>query len=115
MRSIWHSLAVPVLETGMEEAVTLAESMDSRGHGRGSRSRYRPDRWTVGAIVIVATSLIAAGVFLVAAFTGSPELHPSTFPLTWPEVDPRLITTIGLLVVPALLPRPSPDDGGTAR
>ena len=36
------ALAVPVLETGMEEAVTLAESMDARGHGRGRRSRYRP-------------------------------------------------------------------------
>lgn len=106
-----HTLAVPVLETGMEEAVTLAESMDARGHGRGRRSRYRPDRWTAGAVVVVATSLVAAGAFLVAAFSGSPELHPSTFPLAWPKVDPRLLAATGLLVVPAFLPRPSSDSG----
>ena len=109
------TLAVPVLETGMEEAVTLAESMDSRGHGRGRRTRYRPDRWTVGGMVVVATSLVAAGVFLVAAITGSPALHPSTFPLSWPETDPRLLATIGLLLVPAFLPRPSIDDDGAIR
>ena len=37
----------------MEEAVTLAESMDARGHGRGRRTRYRPARWTPAAIVVV--------------------------------------------------------------
>lgn len=111
--SAWRALpalAVPVLETGMEEAVTLAESMDSRGHGRGRRTRYRPDRWTVGAVAVVITSLIASGVFLTAAFTGAGGLHPSTFPLAWPEADPWLLATIGLLVVPAFLPRPSIDD-----
>lgn len=116
--SAWRALptlAVPVLETGMEEAVTLAESMDSRGHGRGRRTRYRPDRWTLGAIVVVVASLIAAGVFLAAAFTGSPALHPSTFPLAWPEADPRLLATIGLLLVPAFLPRPSVDEEGSVR
>jgi energy-coupling factor transport system permease protein len=114
--SAWRSLpmlAVPVLETGMEEAVTLAESMDSRGHGRGRRTRYRPDRWTVGAVAVVIASLVAAGAFLTAAFTGTGGLHPSTFPLTWPEADPRLLAAIGLLLLPAFLPRPCPDDGAT--
>ena len=109
--SAWRalpSLAVPVLETGMEEAVTLAESMDARGHGRGRRTRYRPERWTVGAVVVVLAALVAAGTFLAAAFTGSVSLHPSTFPLAWPEPDPRLLITIGLLVVPALLRRQEP-------
>src|SRR5919106_247920 len=41
------ALAVPVLATGMDDAMTLAESMDARGHGRGRRTRYRPDRWAV--------------------------------------------------------------------
>src|SRR4030095_562349 len=39
------ALAVPVLERGMEEAHTLAESMDARGHGRGLRSRCRAAAW----------------------------------------------------------------------
>lgn len=117
--SAWRALptlAVPVLETGMEEAVTLAESMDSRGHGRGRRTRYRPDRWTAGAVAVVASSSVAAGVFLTAAFSGVGGLHPSTFPLLWPAADPWLLVTIGLLVVPAFLPRPSVDgESGTIR
>ena len=106
--SAWRALptlAVPVLETGMDEAVTLAESMDARGHGRGRRTRYRPDRWTGGAVAVVATSLVAAGTFLTASFTGTGGLHPSTFPLAWPEADARLLATIGLLALPAFLPR----------
>jgi energy-coupling factor transport system permease protein len=102
------TLALPVLETGMEEAVTLAESMDSRGHGRGRRSRYRPARWTVGAVVMTTCALLAAAVFLVAAFTGEGGLHPSTFPLSWPEADPVLLITIGLLAVPGFLPHQRP-------
>ena len=45
------ALAVPILETGMEDAVTLAESMDARGHGHGTRSRYRPQPWDRRSIV----------------------------------------------------------------
>ncbi len=102
------TLALPVLETGMEEAVTLAESMDSRGHGRGRRSRYRPARWTAGAVAMTVCALLAAGVFLVAAFTEQGGLHPSTFPLSWPEADPVLLLTIGLLAVPGFLPHQRP-------
>jgi len=103
------ALAVPVLETGMDEAVTLAESMDARGHGRGRRSRYRPARWTTGAVVMSMCALVAAGVFLVAAFTGRGGLHPSTFPLTWPDAEPVLIATIALLAVPGVFPRQKVD------
>jgi energy-coupling factor transport system permease protein len=99
------ALAVPVLETGMEEAVTLAESMDSRGHGHGRRTRYRPDRWNLRSIAVVTASVGAAAVFLATSFGGGDALHPSTAPLVWPETDPWLLATIGLLIVPALLPR----------
>jgi energy-coupling factor transport system permease protein len=102
------SLALPVLETGMEQAVTLAESMDARGHGRGRRSRYRPARWTTGAIVMTVCASLSAGAFLLAAFTGQGGLHPATFPLSWPDADPMLLVAITLLAVPGFLPRPSP-------
>ena len=102
------ALAVPVLETGMEEAVTLAESMDARGHGRGRRTRYRPDRWTVGAAVTIAGALLAAGVFLAAGFGGWGGLHPPTFPIGWPAADPVLLLAIGLLAIPAVLPAQTP-------
>jgi energy-coupling factor transport system permease protein len=104
----WRSLpalAVPILETGMEDALTLAESMDSRGHGRGTRSRYRPERWTGFAIATATTATIAAGVFLLAAFggTGSAGLHPSTSPAEWPAADLVLLTAIGLLAFPGFV------------
>lgn len=103
----WRSLpalAVPVLATGMEEAVTLAESMDARGHGRGRRTRYRPERWTAVAVLVAATATVAAGAFLVTAVSGSGGLHPSTSPLAWPPVEPALVVAIGLLALPGLLP-----------
>ena len=40
---------VPVLEHGLERAVTLAESMDSRGFARGGREPARPRRRVVRA------------------------------------------------------------------
>lgn len=97
------ALAVPVLEAGMEQAVTLAESMDARGHGRGRRSRYRAQRWSAPAAAIVAGSLIAALVFLSASFGGWAVLHPPTSPLGWPEVDPVLLGAIALLALPGFL------------
>ena len=100
------ALAVPVLETGMDDAVTLAESMDARGHGRGRRSRYRPARWTAGAVLMTACALVAAAIFLAASFSGRGGLHPSTYPLSWPEADPVLLATIAFLAVPGFLPRP---------
>ncbi|MDP9329367.1 MAG: energy-coupling factor transporter transmembrane protein EcfT [Actinomycetota bacterium] len=107
--SRWRSLpalAVPILETGMEDALTLAESMDSRGHGRGTRSRYRPERWTGPAIVTALTAAVAAGVFVFTAFggTGSAGLHPSTSPAEWPAADLVLLSAIGLLAFPGCVP-----------
>ena len=86
------ALAVPVLETGMEDAVTLAESMDARGHGRGRGPGTGRSRGTPAAVVTACAALVAAVVFVVG---GVPRrvggLHPSTFPLAWPEVEPWLL------------------------
>jgi len=102
------ALAVPVLERGMEEAHTLAESMDSRGHGRGRRSRYRPQEWSAASSAIAATAAVAAAAFLSASVGGWAILHPQTAPLVWPEADPLLIAAIGLLAAPGLIGRPHP-------
>jgi energy-coupling factor transport system permease protein len=97
------ALAVPVLERGMEEAHTLAESMDSRGHGRGRRSRYRPQQWTAASWAVAATAGCAAAVFLAASVGGWAIVHPQTSPLVWPEADPALILAIVLLAVPGAI------------
>jgi energy-coupling factor transport system permease protein len=95
------ALAVPVLETSMEEAVTLAESMDARGHGRGPRTRYRVQRWGISEVVVGAAAMIAAAAFVTARFTGAVPLELPAFPLTWPPVSPLLATLTVALGVPA--------------
>jgi energy-coupling factor transport system permease protein len=97
------ALAVPVLESGMEDAVTLAESMDARGHGRGRRTRYRPQAWTAQGILVATTSLASAGLFLSASFLGWAELQPSTSPLTWPPANAVLLVAVAALAVPGLM------------
>jgi energy-coupling factor transport system permease protein len=97
------ALAVPVLERGMDEAHTLAESMDARGHGRGRRSRYRPQPWTVTSTAVTVCSAVAALTFLSASAGGWSILHPQTAPLAWPPADPALIGATALLAVPGLL------------
>lgn len=102
------ALLVPVLETGMEEAVTLAESMDARGHGRGRRSRYRRQPWTAPGIAIAIASLVAACVFWAAGSAGAGDLHPSTDPLLAPTASPVLVGAILLLALPGVLRRSEP-------
>lgn len=99
------AVAVPVLETGMEEALTLAESMDARGHGRGSRTRYRPDRWNAPSAALVGGALVAAAGFGVALFNHASSLSMPSFPIRWPEVSTALIACEIALAAPALLPR----------
>lgn len=102
----WRSLpalAVPVLENGMEDAMTLAESMDARGHGRGKRTRYRPERWTRAAIVTFAAALAGAGVFVAAAIGEWGGLGPSFFPLRWPEASAALIAALLAFAIPAFV------------
>lgn len=102
------ALAVPVLENGMEGAVNLAESMDSRGHGRGPRSRYRSQPWSAASTIVALSGLAAGGIFLAASVAGVGDLQPSTFPLVWPQVSPALVAAACLVAVPGLL---RPKDG----
>lgn len=106
-RSGWRALpalAVPVLETGMEEAVTLAESMDARGHGRGPRSRYRPDAWTWRSTATAAVGAAALGAFIaVAADRGDSGLAVSTFPLVWPQASGILVGAVLMLAAPGFV------------
>jgi len=95
------SLAVPVLATGMDEALTLAESMDARGHGRGTRTRYRPDRWSSAATAVTVIAGLAAAVFVAAAIGAWGGLEPSTFPLAWPEASPALVASALAFAAPA--------------
>lgn len=99
------ALAVPVLETGMEQAVTLAESMDARGHGRGARSRYRPMRWRKGSWITAGAAAAALCVFAYGVVAATGGLSPSTDPLAWPDAQLLFVTAVMVLAIPALIPR----------
>lgn len=102
------ALAVPVLATGMEEAVTLAESMDARGHGRGRRSRYRPERWTAASSVVAVVSTCAVALFLSAGAVLGEDLTIATHPLTWPQASPLLVAGALSFALAGLLPERDP-------
>lgn len=102
------ALAVPVLETGMEEAMVLAESMDARGHGRGPRTRYRPEPWTTGSLIAVAVSLVPVIAFFFLQRSGSGGLIVSTYPLAWPDASLAALAVLPLLCVPILFGREGP-------
>jgi energy-coupling factor transport system permease protein len=97
------ALAVPVLATGMDEAVTLAESMDARGHGRGRRTRYRPDPWSPASTMVTSATVAAALVFGAAALGGWGGLEPSTFPLGWPDASLALVAAAITFSIPAVV------------
>jgi len=97
-------LAVPVLETGMEEAVVLAESMDARGHGRGRRTHYRPELWGWRATTISVACIGAVTVAAAALLGDDPSLAMSAFPVVWPEVSALMLAAIVALSAPAWLP-----------
>lgn len=101
----WPALAVPVLEMGMDDALALAESMDARGHGRGARSRYRPDRWNAASALLALAAVVPSVAFGAAMLRHDGTLSMSAFPIRWPDVSTVLILCELALAVPALLSR----------
>jgi energy-coupling factor transport system permease protein len=100
----WAALAVPVLETGMDDSISLAESMDARGHGRGRRSRYRPEHWGAPSTGVALAGVCAWAVFLVFQRIGGGELQVITDPVTWPGATAAVTAAVILFALPALLP-----------
>lgn len=93
----WSEVIVPMAITAVEGSLELAEAMESRAFGSGSRSRYAPARWTGRDWAIVVASLAAIGLTLGARATGlAVDWYP--YPaLTTPEVSPAML-------IAALLP-----------
>ncbi len=98
----WTEIVVPVVLTGVEGSIQLAESMEARGYGSGARTSFsrlglrRADR------VLVATSLAAVVLSIAARATGvATDWYP--YPtLTVPAVDPISLAACLLLFAPVL-------------
>lgn len=52
-------ITMPVLEESLERSIDLAQSLESRGYGRGNTSRYRPEHWSANENIVLAGALLA--------------------------------------------------------
>lgn len=58
--SSWRRIALPLLEDSLSRSLDLAAAMDARGYGFSrKRSRYRPNLWSSGELLLCASSVIA--------------------------------------------------------
>jgi energy-coupling factor transport system permease protein len=73
-------LALPVLASGLERSVTLAESMEVRGYGRRLEGSARVEAWA-RALALAATISIAAGGSLVVFGRGPAGVGVGIFAL----------------------------------
>lgn len=52
-------VAIPVLEESLERSIELAQSLESRGYGMHTPSRYRRERWGAEESLVVGGAVIA--------------------------------------------------------
>nr|WP_306270256.1 energy-coupling factor transporter transmembrane component T [Ornithinimicrobium sp. HY1793] len=98
------ALGLPMLAVGL----ALAAGGFVLTGRRVQRSRYRPDPWGL-AECLVAGSGIAVGLLLSVLLSVDPtDLHPSLFPLTWPQAELPAVLAILVGALPAVLAPPTP-------
>jgi energy-coupling factor transport system permease protein len=98
----WHAVAAPIVISALDDSLQLAEAMEARGFGAGSRTRYATSRLDLSAVLVIACSLTAAALTVVARLTGAlPDWYP--FPVaSAPDVALLPVLACVLLVVPLL-------------
>jgi energy-coupling factor transport system permease protein len=103
----WHAVAAPVLLSALDDSMQLAEAMEARGFGSGTRSRYATAPLDRAAGVVIICSLAAVVVTVLARVTGSlPDWYP--FPaVTVPDVTVLPIAACFLLTAPLVVWRRS--------
>ncbi len=106
-RTGWRAapaVVVPLLLTTLEQALQYGESLDARGYGNVSRSRYRPIIWRPADVVVVLIAM--ASLVLTVRFLPPPyDPYQNLVPAAPPWLS---IAAIVLLAAPALLVALSP-------
>jgi energy-coupling factor transport system permease protein len=99
----WPDLAVPVVLTALEGSITLAEAMEARGYGSGTRTHYSEQVWHRGDVVVAVVAPLAAAVFVTLRVAGGiGDWYP--FPeLTWPAVHVGGVACCLALAIPLLV------------
>lgn len=96
----WHAVAAPVVLSALDDSLQLAEAMDARGFGSGSRTRYATVRTSVGDVAVTTCALAALVLTVVARSSGAlPDWYP--FPTaTAPVVTLLPVLACALLAAP---------------
>ncbi len=98
----WHAVAAPIVISALDDSLQLAEAMDARGFGAGSRSRYATSRLDLRAVLVISCAVAAAGLTVVARVTGSlPDWYPFPF-ATPPGIAVLPVVACFLLTIPLL-------------
>jgi energy-coupling factor transport system permease protein len=66
----WPDLAVPVVLTALESSITLAEAMEARGYGSGTRTHYTDAAWRWGDAAVCVVAPAAAIAFVLLRIAG---------------------------------------------
>lgn len=95
-------LSMPLLVVGVLVGVSgLALS------GTGvRRTAYRPDRWRLAELVVVASGVAAAALMVVCTHVAPETLDPTLIPLVWPQLAPLPLAAVLVAVVPAFAAPP---------
>ena len=94
-------LSMPLMVAGVLVGVTgLALS------GTGVlRTAYRPDRWQLAELVVVASGIASAAVLVACTHVAPGTLDPTLFPLVWPQLAALTAYAIVVLLASSLLYR----------
>jgi energy-coupling factor transport system permease protein len=99
----WPDLAVPVVLTALEGSITLAEAMEARGYGSGTRTHYSDMVWRRADVAVCVVAPAAALAFVLLRVTGAiVDWYP------FPDVSVPPISALGAtcclaLAIPALV------------
>lgn len=73
----WRAVVAPVVLSALDDSLQLAEAMEVRGFGSGPRTRYVTTRLDRAAVMVIACSLAAIALVIVARVAGSlPDWYP---------------------------------------
>jgi energy-coupling factor transport system permease protein len=99
----WPDLAVPVVLTALEGSITLAEAMEARGYGSGSRTHFSEQALRPTDVTVAVVAVAAAAVFVAFRVTGAiTDWYP--FPdLSWPAVGVAGVLCCLALLTPVLV------------
>lgn len=104
----WAEVVVPIVLTGVEGSIQLAESMEARGYGSGPRAPFHPRGMHRGDWLLAASAALAVALMVAAQASGLASDWSAYPALTPPSIDPLSLVACLFLFTPLVTWR-SPD------